>query len=368
MERSPIVREQIAAEAAQWLLAFQRNSGDRPESTEFSDWLLRSPLHIEEFLSVSAAWFCMQLPDAGEYTTAALIEAAKRDATPSNIFSLPGSQAARPVSLHKPAARRGRYLVAAAAAVMALVVGGSVWVLREGWPSGTRFATALGEQWSVALSDGSIMFLNTDSEVRVRWTAHERHIDLLRGEARFQVAKNRARPFIVSTPDASVRAVGTIFDVRAEPTRTQVAVIEGLVQVDALSITADTGGRQARAKGTVSPAPASRMQLSAGQVAAVSSAGIRPNEGASIKSIMAWMDRQLVFDDQPLSEVIAEFNRYRSVPIVLDDEQLATLKISGIFDASDPESLVAYLLRYEAVNVIHPNDGTLHLVGKRPGQ
>jgi transmembrane sensor len=73
------------------------------------------------------------------------------------------------------------------------------------------------------------------------------------------------------------------------------------------------------------------------------------------------MERRLVFRDQPLSAVIDEFNRYRTQPLVLDDPELAGLKISGIFDLSDPESLIAYLGVYETVQVDRRPDGSQHL-------
>jgi transmembrane sensor len=89
--------------------------------------------------------------------------------------------------------------------------------------------------------------------------------------------------------------------------------------------------------------------------------GIQTNAGPPIESVKAWTERRLVFRDQPLDAVIQEFNRYRTHPLVLDDPALAALRVSGVFDLSDPESLIAYLGTYETVQVDRRSDGSQHL-------
>jgi transmembrane sensor len=103
------------------------------------------------------------------------------------------------------------------------------------------------------------------------------------------------------------------------------------------------------------------IELAAGQRAAVAMSRIQPNAGQPMESVAAWTERRLVFRDKPLAEVVAEFNRYRVQRLVVDDAELAALKISGVFDSSDPDSLVAYLKSFETVRVERPHDGTLHL-------
>jgi transmembrane sensor len=254
----------------------------------------------------------------------------------------------------------------------AVVLGAATWLGYARWHHEPHFETAVGEQRSVSLSDGSIVFLNTNSEVRAHWTTSERHIDLIRGEARFQVAKDAARPFLVSTRDATVRAVGTIFNVRAGQADTEIAVIEGRVKVSPLR--QEIGSKkgipntdrvsQATSQSVGSAAPS--IELEAGQRAAVAMNRIEPDVGPPMESVVAWTERRLVFRDKPLAEVVAEFNRYRVQPLVVDEGELGALKISGVFDSSDPESLVAYLKSFETVRVSRPHDGSLHLSRTAP--
>jgi transmembrane sensor len=227
------------------------------------------------------------------------------------------------------------------------------------------FQTAIGEQRSFTLQDGSLVFLNTDSKVHVAWSSAERHIDLVRGEARFKVAKDPARPFTVATTTAAVRALGTVFNVRADQQDTQVAVLEGQVEVTIAPGQVTTAALRVQTKGAAR-VPSS-VRLAKGERAAVTSLGIETDTGPPIAAVMAWTERRLVFRDQPLNGVVREFNRYRTQLLVLDDPDLAALKISGVFDLSDPESLIAYLGAYEAVQVERKPDGSQHLFRRPAG-
>jgi len=249
-----------------------------------------------------------------------------------------------------------------------LVLGITLWVTFLSWQSPMTFQTVVGEQSSFTLQDGSVLFLNTDSKVRVGWLPTERHIELVRGEARFKVAKDANRPFTVATTAAAVRALGTVFNVRAEPLGTQVAVLEGQVEVTVAPAEEPAFGTPVTANERSTAVQASameRVRLAAGERAAVTSHGIQTNTGPTIESVMAWTERRLVFRDQPLDAVVHEFNRYRTYPLVLDDPGLASLRISGVFDLSDPESLIAYLGTYEAVQVDRRSDGSQHLLRGR---
>ncbi len=229
-----------------------------------------------------------------------------------------------------------------------------------------EFSTAIGEQRSVILADGSVVFLNTNSEIRVRLRTVDRQISLIKGEARFQVAKDAARPFWVATSDATVRAVGTVFNVRADQAHTEVAVIEGRVKVSAITkqisaadTTKDSGAAiEASADGRSKPAT---IELAAGQRAAIVSNRIESNAGQPMEAVVAWTERRLVFRNEPLREVIAEFNRYRQSPLVAESPELAELKINGIFNSNDADSLIEYLKSFETVRVVRPPDGSVHL-------
>lgn len=365
MDLSPTTRGQISAEAVDWFLRFQDSARTSPDREAFSNWLTRSPAHIEEYLAVSSVWVGLNVPSEAPFSTESLIAAA-REAHPDNVVQLATYHASNDRQSRIEQVRGfGLRRWLGLAASVALAIG--AWLGYADWFHEPVFKTAIGEQRSVSLPDGSLVFLNTNSEVRTRWTKAERHIDLIKGEARFQVAKNAARPFLVFTSDATVRAVGTIFNVRAERSGTEVAVIEGRVKVSALAggVAAKKGmhnsnfaiGKSLLMAGPVPPS----IELAAGQRAAVALNRIDPDAGPPMESVVAWTERRLVFRDEPLAGVIAEFNRYRVQSLAVDDAQLATLKISGVFDSSDPDSLIEYLKSFETVRVARPHDGSLHL-------
>ena len=337
-------RKQISAEAVDWFLRLQKSSAAGSDRQSFSEWLLRSTAHVEEYLRVSCSWHLVNLGAEGDLETAALVAEAKKHHETDNVVPLPSRFGRRSPPAGSAAVFFARPWPALAAS---LVAGIAVWAIYLGWHSPVTFQTVVGEQRSFALQDGSIVFLNTNSKVRVGWLPAQRHIELVRGEARFKVAKDARRPFIVATATAAVRAVGTVFNVRAEPFSTQVAVLEGQV---------DVTKEASIAIPSVAP-----VRLGAGERAAVSSLGIQTDTGPPIESVMAWTERRLVFRDQPLDVVVHEFNRYRTHPLILDDPALAALRISGVFDLNDTESLVAYLGTYETVRVARASDGSQHL-------
>jgi transmembrane sensor len=357
-------RRQIAGEAVDWFLQFQEAPAAESDRQSFSEWLLRSPAHVEEYLRVSCAWSLVNVHAEGDLEAAALVAAAKAHHETDNVVALPNRLGRRspPAVSESGRARSGRKWWAALAA--SLLLGIALWVTYLSWQSPMTFQTVVGEQSSFTLQDGSIVFLNTNSMVRVGWLPAERHIELVRGEARFKVANDASRPFTVATTTAAVRVLGTVFNVRAEPLSTQVAVLEGQVEVTVAPPGEPAAGAPASANegpATV-PSPAiERVRLATGERAAVTRRGIQTNAGPPIESVMAWTERRLVFRDQPLDAVIREFDRYRTHPLVLDDPALAALRISGVFDLSDPDSLIAYLGTYETVQVDRRSDGSQHL-------
>jgi len=346
----PLRSDRIRAEAIDWFLKFQEPARGRPPPQGFAEWLRRSPEHIQEYLDVACLWDLLDVPDECSYETTTLIEAAREHHEADNIVRLQDRYGSRPWPLHKHPRRRNSKMIAAWAACALLAMSG--WVGNVRWHSVTEFATVIGEQHSVTLQDGSVVFLNTASKMDVRWSASERHIDLIRGEARFQVARDPTRPFIVTTTNAQVRAVGTAFNIRASAQSTQVAVMEGQVVVTIATPIRSTVELEGSA---------SDIRLTAGERASVTSAGIEPNAGPSIESVAAWPQRRLVFRGETLDTIVNEFNRYRTRPLVLDDPELARLEISGAFDLGDPDSLLAYLRTFETVRVERPFDGSEHL-------
>ena len=151
-----------------------------------------------------------------------------------------------------------------------------------------------------------------------------RSVELVHGEALFDVAKNRTLPFVVAAGDTSVRVVGTSFTVRRlETTPVQVLVREGIVEVF---------------KPTMIDARPLRISANTRAVAAVEASDIaaRPVPVAQLHRELAWQDGHLAFEGQTLEQAAAEFARYSDVRIVIDDPVLAHEEIAGLFRATDP--------------------------------
>jgi transmembrane sensor len=365
VETLPSIRDQIAAEADEWLLRLQAADHSQAHCEAFTDWLMQSPAHIEAYLAVSRAWHALGVPNQDQWSAEALIAAAQAESQSGNVIQLRGMDhpcvVTERLARRLPATSSRRWPARVAAASLVAAVVATAWLFQGNWLPANDLKTSVGEQRSVTLADGSIVFLNTNSELKLHWTKGERRIELLRGEARFQVAKNPARPFVVATQEATVRAVGTVFNIRTGEAITQVAVLEGRVEVNAIprdqeendNLTRDTE----RPAGQMTP----DLLLAAGQRAAVTRRGVEANVGPPIERVAAWTERRLVFRGEALSAVVAEFNRYRLQALVVDDPSLAQIRINGVFDLDDPASLVAYLRNFESVQVEQRGDGSKHL-------
>jgi transmembrane sensor len=183
-------------------------------------------------------------------------------------------------------------------------------------PSVQTYTTGLGEMKSIALADHSTVWLNTDSRLSVALSPFGRQLKLERGEGEFKVAHEALRPFIVSTANASVRATGTDFSVRAEPDGSRIVLVQGRVKVSR----SDDGETADLRAGTVLVAPLS---------------GAFRLSKADPDFDLAWRRGQLVFYERPIGEVVQEFARYTGVKVRFTDEAARRTRISGAFRATD---------------------------------
>lgn len=213
--------------------------------------------------------------------------------------------------------RRG--LMAAAGGALAA---GAVAAVTASWVRRDRYSTRLGEVRAIALQDGTVVTLNTQSAIAVSYSRRYRRIQLISGEALFDVAKDASRPFLVSAGLAQVRAVGTSFTVSHLPAApVEVMVREGVVEV----------GDAASTKPAV-------LRLGASEKATVSPTAIvgRALSGAELRRRLSWRDGQLSFEGETLGEAAAEYARYSDVRIVIDDPSLRGRAIVGLFQTNDP--------------------------------
>ena len=194
----------------------------------------------------------------------------------------------------------------------------------------------IGEQRTIQLADGSTVELNARSRVEVRLTDRRRDVALIEGQALFRVAKDKHRPFVVRAGDAQVRAVGTEFDVYRKQTETVVTVVEGRVE------TYEESGS----------AGAAAIVLSAGEQLTVQAHTVTKPMRADTVAATAWVQKRLMFEETPLSEVAEEFNRYNRRPLAIDDRELQKLKISGVYSSTDPTSLINFLRNQTSIRVI----------------
>lgn len=222
-----------------------------------------------------------------------------------------------------------------AAAVVLVVSATLAWQFypRDGNDFAETYQSARGERRVIELADGSVVTLAPASKVEVRYSKAQRRILLLSGQGLFDVAPNKARPFIVQIAQGEVRAVGTAFDVIAGKDEASVTVVEGVVRIllaDAKT-GAMSGGKEAR-KGEFVRFGVTRGQNN--QVSFISQSG-----GADVENATAWTRGILIFRGEPLSRVIERVNLYSQETVQLRDPSLADLPVYGVIKQGDATAL-----------------------------
>jgi transmembrane sensor len=205
------------------------------------------------------------------------------------------------------------------------------------------YRTAQGEQRQVQLDDGSTVLLNTASSLSIDYSPQRRTVILHDGEAYFTVAADAGRPFTVSTKTGQVTALGTAFDVKQLDDAMTVTVSQHSVRVDFKQ-------------------GAAIERLQEGERVAYREQQVSPVTKVNLKQAGAWQQHRLIFTDQPLQQVIAELNRYRSGNIVILDRRLAAHRVNGVFDSQDTESALATIEKTLAIKEVRLTDLLVILV------
>lgn len=254
------------------------------------------------------------------------------------------------------------HALAAGLAVVTLL-GTGVWFDRSGYfetpqavADGSIYATRIGEVRVVTLPDGSKVTLDTDSVLRIAFSSSERRLRLDAGRARFDVAHDAARPFIVTAGGGSVIARGTVFDVRLTPAGVSVVLLEGAIEV-----------RNRRGGGTgTDPDTSSTRRLAAGQqISFVPSDPLPPPQPAR-PADLRWTSGMLSFDDARLADAVAELNRYSARKITLAAPALGELKLSGGFRAGDVDRFAEAVALTFGLDVVAQPGGGIRLVRNDP--
>jgi transmembrane sensor len=229
--------------------------------------------------------------------------------------------------------------ISVAVAAIALTVSGT--------NSTKEYTTAIGEQRTAKLDDGSLVQLNTDTKISVTLSKSRRDIRLIRGEALFLVEHEPSRPFFVSAEKASVRVVGTSFNIRDRIDAVDVTVVEGAVQVTANEAIAENQHSTA----------AEVTRVSAGENARVASGKVVTSPVIDVAETLSWRERRLVFHEATLEDMAREFNRYNKAQIKIVGSAASRIPFkTATFSADRPQSLILYLSKDASVNIESANN------------
>jgi transmembrane sensor len=309
-------------EAATWHALQRQGNLSAIQQARFMDWLVASPEHLREYVAISRV--------AGELNEAmrgmaidveALIDRESTPAAADNVVALPFGRS--PPLSKANIRRRTPVLRMAAAAIMLLALSVGMYV---SWPQSEHYAAAHGTPRSFALPDGTVVHLNAESALSMRFTLLDRRVELARGQASFVVAHDR-RPFAVHAAGLQVRDIGTTFDVSLQREHARISVSDGRVRI-------------------VSDAGEGRLvaDMRSGQSARVDyldHAATVSHE--DVETMTAWWQGRIVFRDEPLRDVADQFNRMNVVFLNVQDEAAGALRMTGNLRADDLDSLRAFL-------------------------
>ncbi|MDC0000319.1 FecR family protein [Porticoccaceae bacterium] len=338
-------REIIETEACAWVSKLDAHEKlPDTDAAALQAWVNRSPLHYQELRRVADLWGDLnrltellpalnQLPTQPQPSGFMASITGGITASLSNIFN--NSRATR--------------FASAALVMVALMV---MINLYPGDPNHRAYHTAIGEQRSIDLPDGSVMQLNTASQVKIDFNDSTRTVRLIEGEAHFDVAHNKARPFEVSAGSGLVRAIGTAFTVYLNNQQVEVTVTEGQVEV---------APKQAQPiEGT---ADISNPKVSANQHITYNGNAdpVRNLEQAEITKKLSWRQGMLLFSGESLEQVVSQVSRYTTNTIIITDPTISDIRIAGYFKADDTRALFDALSISFGVQVIRVDKNLVHL-------
>jgi len=329
-------RLRALSEASAWRVRLTEARAE--SSTELESWLAAHPANAEAWTDVQTPWHVLGEAAATPEVWAARSDALRR-ARQGHGWRWRVTQIDR---------RVGVGLVAASAA--AILVFATLVAL----PPTDDYRAPVGERQTVTLKDGSRVTLDSNSEVKVRYTAGARQLQLLRGQARFDVAHDTSRPFTVQARNETVVATGTAFNIDLQGPKVLVTLIQGHVTIliHARAAPLMPVGSRLRA--------APSIALVAGQQLITTPSASPKIEVASLDKISAWQSGQLIFDDETLASVAERVSRYTHHPITVDAD-VAALRISGVFNTGEVSAFVDSVTRYLPVEAHDAPDGSVEL-------
>ena len=326
--RSRSQRELIKDEAAQWVARLSDPACDAQTRAAFEVWRDADPAREAAFERESATWEALD---------------RLRALRPANPAPDPDLLAPH----RKPAPRPVIRWVSAACGAVAFV---SVGALLVNSFSSTAYATGVGERRVIVLSDGSRVELNTDSKIVVHFHRGVRQVDLVRGEAVFNVGAGDG-PFVVHTSAGDFKTLGSDLAVRLGPAGARLIVRRGVVRLDseprlqtvALNAAVAGGHEVTLVAGTARQAP------------------VAPED---VDRALAWRQGFIALNGQSLAEAVGEINRYNTTKIVIGDPRIAGFRLAGYFSTYDEAGFAAAVSHAFPVKSAVMSDGTLRLSRK----
>jgi transmembrane sensor len=375
----------INQEAAEWLLLLEDSTTlSKDQITELNAWISTSDIHRECLESMAKSWEEMNLLSA--------VMLPQEMQKPS-WFSVILSSLLIPVValLHflssKIKASKNTFLpIIATSLLIFVLIGGGVFIVQPvNETQGLVFTTNMGENLHHTMSDGSILWLNSNTKIQVDYSNTFRRIKLLEGEAHFEVAKDATRPFEVYADDRLVRAIGTAFSVHKRKNSIEVLVTEGTVELaiidDSLLVIPDdysgikitntselTEEKNTKVDTIVSPANVRKNlgKLTAGQLTVIpveddELSDVIEVDTSEVARFLSWKEGKIIFAGESLEEVVQEITRHTQVKIDVIDPQLKSMRIGGQFQVGETDTLFYVLESGFGISVKKLNDHHVQL-------
>ncbi|OQK17913.1 hypothetical protein AU255_08645 [Methyloprofundus sedimenti] len=340
--KQSIQENDVNAQAALWQAKLSSDLLTAEQQQEFEDWLGQSKAHSQAWQEVHAFW--QQLDTLSEADIRFLEDfpasSEEEGLVEKNAFQPIHAQIKKSAFI-KQFQPIFKPMLGMAASL--LLMFSLLYSLMPAYFADYR--TAPGSLRTLALMDGSQIIMNSDTSLSINYTDNLRQITLYQGEAYFNVAADSARPFDVKTQAASVRALGTEFDIKSRNEQVAVTVFEHAVRVSLNNGNAEE-------------------TLATGQQIIFTESSFSKPHDVSLSAVKSWLKQRLVFQDKPLSEVVAELNHYRAGTIIILDSKLKALFVTGVFDTDDTNMALSTIEQSLPVTIYKVTDKLVFISAK----
>lgn len=285
----------LSDEATEWLIRVRERPDDPDLRSAFEEWILRSPAHRREWERTCRAW-------------RVLGEARK-----------PASSASRQRKTATVPRTYGVAAIAGAGLCLAILFAPSLLIRMR-----ADFTTTTGVSQAITLEDGSRVLLAPDSALASQFSGAKRGVVLLKGEAFFDVAHDRNKPFVVEGGGLNIEVLGTAFDVKLDSNQSEVALARGSIKASA------SASIETLVPGDVLELDHNSQSVTKTRI--------------PVEDIGSWRDGRLYVVDAPIGSVVAQIQRYHSAWISIPDRALATQRVTGIYDLTTPDEALRALV------------------------